>query len=243
MTLTSMIATATRKIALAIDVDLRRQRHARLRPRRRRGNVGLAAGVEVRDHEVVDREGEAEQRGGEDRRRDQRQRHLAERRPLVRRRGPSPPPRGGGRSSISRAFTVTTTKLTMNITCAMKIVMKPARAAVVLRKSVRSDAPSTISGVDIGRKTSRFVEPRPRKLVPDERERDQRPEHGRDDARERARSGARSPRSREARDGVPVDPVVEREALPDVVEAARRVVEREDDHDRDRQQQVATTRA
>ena len=39
-------------------------------------------------------------------------------------------------------------------------------------------------------------------------------------------------------DGVPVLPVVEREALPRVVEAARRVVERERDHDRDRQEQV-----
>ena len=29
--------------------------------------------------------------------------------------------------------------------------------------SVRSEAPSTISGVDIGRKISRFVTPRPRK--------------------------------------------------------------------------------
>ena len=32
----------------------------------------------------------------------------------------------------------------------------------MLRKSVSSEAPSTISGVDIGRKMSRFVEPRPR---------------------------------------------------------------------------------
>ena len=33
----------------------------------------------------------------------------------------------------------------------------------MLRNSVSSDAPSTISGVDIGRKTSMFVAPRPRK--------------------------------------------------------------------------------
>src|SRR5213079_3229599 len=43
-----------------------------------------AARVEVGDDEVVDRDGEAEQQGGEDRRRSQRQRHLAKGRPLVR---------------------------------------------------------------------------------------------------------------------------------------------------------------
>ena len=52
----------------------------------------------------------------------------------------------------------------MNITWAMKIVQKPSWKTVVeLRKSVSSDAPSTISGVDIGRNTRRFVPPRPRK--------------------------------------------------------------------------------
>ena len=65
---------------------------------------------------------------------------------------------------IRRAFTVTTMKLTMNITWAMKIVPNPSwKTAVVLRKSVSSDAPSTISGVDIGRNTRRFVAPRPTK--------------------------------------------------------------------------------
>ena len=49
----------------------------------------------------------------------------------------------------------------MNITCAMKIVPNPVKIRV-LRKSVSSEAPSTISGVDIGRKTSMFVAPRPR---------------------------------------------------------------------------------
>ena len=46
----------------------------------------------------------------------------------------------------------------------MKIVTNPSwKTADVLMNNVRSDAPSTISGVDIGRKTSRFVAPRPRK--------------------------------------------------------------------------------
>ena len=61
-----------------------------------------------------------------------------------------------------RAFTVTTTNEMQNITCAMKIVQKPV-ATPRLRNSASSDAPSTISGVDIGRKMSRFVAPRPRK--------------------------------------------------------------------------------
>jgi hypothetical protein len=50
----------------------------------------------------------------------------------------------------------------MNMTWAMKIVQNPSwKTAVVLRKSVRSDAPRTISGVDIGRKMRRFVLARP----------------------------------------------------------------------------------
>ena len=65
---------------------------------------------------------------------------------------------------IRRAFTVTTTKLTMNITCAMKIVQKPSwKTPLVLRNNVRRDAPSTISGAAIGRKTRTFVVERPTK--------------------------------------------------------------------------------
>ena len=46
----------------------------------------------------------------------------------------------------------------------MKIVTNPSRkTADVFRKSVSSDAPRTISGVDMGRKTRRFVAPRPAK--------------------------------------------------------------------------------
>ena len=61
-----------------------------------------------------------------------------------------------------RAFTVTTTKLIMNMMCAITIVTKPV-ATWRLRNSASSEAPSTISGVAIGRKTSMFVAPRPRK--------------------------------------------------------------------------------
>ena len=52
----------------------------------------------------------------------------------------------------------------MNMTWAMKIVQKPSvKTLVMFRKSVRSEAPRTISGVAIGRKTRMFVGPRPRK--------------------------------------------------------------------------------
>ena len=140
---------------------------------------------------------------------------------------------------IRRAFTVTTTKLTMNITCAMKIVQKPSwKTPLVLRNSVRRDAPSTISGVAIGRKTRTFVVERPTKRwrtiasaisVPSDR----RHERGEDadlDGLDHGRP--------DAEDRVPVDPVVEGEALPDVVEAALRRVEREEDDDSDRQHEV-----
>ena len=50
----------------------------------------------------------------------------------------------------------------MNMTWAMKIVANPV-TMLRFRNSVRSDAPRTISGVDIGRKISMFVAPRPRK--------------------------------------------------------------------------------
>ena len=61
----------------------------------------------------------------------------------------------------NRAFIVTTTNETQNMTCAMKIVQNPV-ATPRLRNSVSRDAPSTISGVDIGRKISRFVLDLPR---------------------------------------------------------------------------------
>src|SRR5215831_13788743 len=63
---------------------------------------------------------------------------------------------------ISRALTVTTAKLTQNITCAMRIVTKPKGTNVKFRKSVNSEAPSTISGVESGRKIRTFVTARVR---------------------------------------------------------------------------------
>ena len=78
----------------------------------------------------------------------------------------------------------------------------------------------------------------PVEAVTDERERDQGPESRRHDARDRRDLDGEHHRVREAGHSVPVDPVVEGEALPRVVEAPRRVVERERDHNRDREQQV-----
>ena len=51
----------------------------------------------------------------------------------------------------------------------------------MLRKSVSSEAPSTISGDDIGRKIEQVGRPPAAEPVADERERDQRPERGGDD--------------------------------------------------------------
>ncbi len=64
---------------------------------------------------------------------------------------------------IRRAFTVTTAKLMQNMMCAIRIVQKPnVMKLVMFRKSVSSEAPRTISGVESGRKTRMFVVARPR---------------------------------------------------------------------------------
>ena len=66
-----------------------------------------------------------------------------------------------GSRLASRALTVTTTKLMQNMTCAMTMVVVPS-ARPMFRKSASSDAPSTTSGVAIGRKIVRLVAVRPR---------------------------------------------------------------------------------
>jgi hypothetical protein len=58
-------------------------------------------------------------------------------------------------------LTVTTTKLMQNMMWAITMVQKPS-GTPALRKSASSDAPSTTSGVAIGRKISRLVDARPR---------------------------------------------------------------------------------
>ncbi len=62
----------------------------------------------------------------------------------------------------SRAFTVTTTNDTVNITWAITIVANPVLTAIV-RNSASSAAPITTSGVESGRKTKKSTSERPRK--------------------------------------------------------------------------------
>ena len=63
---------------------------------------------------------------------------------------------------MRRARTVTTTKLMLNMMWAIRIVSS-LRGWPIETNIVRSEAPSTISGVAIGRKMKMFVAPRPRK--------------------------------------------------------------------------------
>jgi hypothetical protein len=123
-----------------------------------------------------------------------------------------------------------------NITCAIAIVQNPS-GVFRLRKRVRSDAPRTISGVDIGRKIRRLVAP-PAEPVTHERERDHRADDGRADAGDRGDLERLLDRVPQTWNAVPVPPVLPCEALPRVVEASGRIVERERDHDRDRQQEI-----
>src|SRR5262249_4377900 len=74
--------------------------------------------------------------------------------------------------------------------------------------------------------------------VADEGERDQRAEDGCAQAREGGDLERDLEGTADSRDAVPVTPVVPREALPDVVEAAGRTIEREHDDDRDRKQEI-----
>ncbi len=140
---------------------------------------------------------------------------------------------------INLAFTVTTMKLMMNITWAMKIVQKPSGKTLVrFRKSVSNEAPRTISGVDIGQEDEQVRRATAPELVADDCDRDQRAEGGCDHGREQADIDRDQHGVAQAEHGVPLQPVVERESLPDVVEATGGLVEREEDHDRDRQHQV-----
>ncbi len=59
----------------------------------------------------------------------------------------------------TRALTVTTTKLIVNMVCAATMVQKPSDAPM-LRNCASSDAPSTTSGVAIGRKMRTLIAPR-----------------------------------------------------------------------------------
>ena len=158
------------------------------------GNVCASAGREVGDDEVVDRQAERQQRGGEDARAGSAGTSPSRTSSARSRRGPSPPPRGGVGKPGSRARTVTTTKLMLNMMWAIRIVTelsgKNARAvaAPIATNSVSSEAPSTISGVAIGRKMNRLVAAPPAEVVADQGQRDQR-------ARGRSRRASTAARS------------------------------------------------
>ena len=203
------------------DVHLRRHGDARDPPDEDRERL-LAAGVEVRDHEVVDREGEAEQRRGEHRRREQRQRDLAERRPLVRaevhRRllevavEPDQPRLHGDDDEADDEHDV-----------GDEDRPKPSWKTLV---SVEEERQQRGAEDDLGRRHRQEDEEVRRaaaaEVVADDRERDERPERGRDERREQADLERRDDGVRMPEHRVPVQPVVERELLPDVVEAAVR---------------------
>ena len=73
-------------------------------------------------------------------------------------------------------------------------------------------------------------------VVAHECQRDHRAEGGGHEARDQADLEREDDRALDPRGAVPVAPVVQREALPGVVEIAHRVVEREEDDHSDRQQ-------
>ena len=110
----------------ADDVDLDRQRVLLDAVDPDRERVRRRARDEVRDDEVVDREREGEQRRRDDPGQDQRERHLPEGRAI------SFAPRSIAASSrrrskpASRALTVTTTKLMLNMMWAIRIVWIPS---------------------------------------------------------------------------------------------------------------------
>ena len=83
--------------------------------------------------------------------------------------------------ALHRAFTVTTTYETVNITCAMTIVAKPVLTDIV-RNSASSAAPITTSGVDSGRKTK--IDRRAPAAVAHERHRHEGAERDRDQRRD-----------------------------------------------------------
>ena len=117
----------------------------------------LGAGVEERDDEVVDRQGEADSSaGGEDAGEDQREGDLG--RTCAR----AVAPRSIAASSRfqskprMRAFTVSATKRGQNRMWAMTIVVKPRSPPQPMNR-VASDEPITISGVVIGSTSSRLI--------------------------------------------------------------------------------------
>ena len=116
----------------------------------------------------------------------------------------------------SRAFTVTTTNDRQNMMCAIRIVPKPSwPPKPAATNSASSEEPITISGEAIGRKISRLRRRTGRaNAVPDQGERGQRAEDGRDRTWPAARSAMlRTTASHMLGSAAGVEPVVQGEPV------------------------------
>ena len=113
----------------------------------------------------------------------------------------------------SRARTVTTTKLMLNMMWAIRIVEEVRREERRLCRSRRT-ASAGCAQDDLRRRhrqeDQRVRQPRAAELVADQGERDQRPEDGRDDRRDERDRRRSSGRRRQARALERVEPGVER---------------------------------
>jgi hypothetical protein len=219
----------------ADDVDLGRHGDPRRAPHEERERR-LAPGDKVGDDEVVDREGEREQAGGEDAGRDQRQRHAGKRRQRV------------GEEVHRRLFEVAVEadeprphghhdEADVEHDVRDQDRREPEREAVVQEEREERRAHDDL------RRRHRQEDEQARRApaaeaVADERERDEGAERRRRDARERRDLQRELDRAAELRVAEGIRPVLEREALPDEVPPPRGVVEREEDDDGDRDEQV-----
>ena len=138
---------------------------------------------------------------------------------------------------ISRDRTVTITNDRLNIMCAITIVVKPVATLEVEEHRQQRGAEH-----DLGRGERDEDEEVDRRaaaeLVAHQRQRGDRAERRRDQRRQRGDLERDAQRVADAGHAERVLPGVERELLPDEVEAPLRLVEREEQDDRDRQQQV-----
>ena len=217
-TLVIMPITATPKMAVPITFTCGGA-PTRAAPQTNKGKVVLRSGVEVRHDEIVDRDREAEQHRGEDRGGDQRQRHLAEGRPLV-------------CAEIHRRL------FEMSVETDQPRLHGDHREADAEHDVRDQDRPEAEDHVEIEEeREQRRAEhdlrrrqgqedqdvrraPSP-EAVADERQRDQCSEDGGDEAREQRDLQRQEERASDTGNAVPVLPVVPRESLPGVVELAR----------------------
>ncbi len=219
----------------ADDVDLGRHGDARGAPHEEREGL-VGARDEVRDDEVVHGEGEGKQEAGQDPRPDERQCHLVEGRPWV---GEEI---GGGLLEMAVVAGEARShghddEADVEHDVREEDRREPERHAVVQEKREERRAHDDLRGRH-REEDEQVRRPVSAEAVANQGERHQRPDRRRDDGRE-DRDDERQPDGRaELRVVERVQPVVQREALPLEVEAADRVVEGENNHDRDREEQV-----